>query len=156
MGRSAARRFSWKRLAWTDSQVTIHATLGTLYLRRLQRGDENDGKVDSDPTQDQGHEEQGRVRHQGRRRHPECLHRQGRSGRRSTGHAPGGHIPTVSPSSLPGWGTTLGRRAGKNEVKRTAGGPGREAAAQPAAAAVPPRPADRRRTGLRAPVPHRG
>ena len=26
----------------------------------------------------------------------------GRSGRSSTGHAPGGHIPAVSPGSLPG------------------------------------------------------
>ena len=118
MARSAARRFSWKRLARTDSQATIHATLGTLYLRRLQRGDENDGKVDSDAAQDQGHEEQGRVRHQGRRHHPERLHRQGRPGRRSTGHATGGHIPAVSPGSLPGWGTGLGRRAGENEVKQ--------------------------------------
>ena len=41
-------------------------------------------------------EEQGRVRHQGRRGHPECLHRQGRSGRRSTGRAPSCHNPAVS------------------------------------------------------------
>ena len=33
---------------------------------------------------------------------------------------------------------------------------GRETPAQPPAADVPPRPADHRRTGLRAPVPHRG
>ena len=45
----------------------------------------------------------------------------------------------------PRWGVG----AGENEVKRTAGGPGRETAAQPAAAAFPPRPADRRRTPLR-------
>ena len=32
---------------------------------------------------------------------------------------------------------------------------GTETAAQPAAAAVPPQPADHRRTGLRAPVPYR-
>ena len=79
-------------------------------------------------AQDQGHEEQGRVRHQGRRGHPERLHRQGRSGRRSTGHAPGGHIRTVSPRQPPwlgnrGWETALGRRAGENDVKRTAGDP---------------------------------
>ena len=43
-------------------------------------------------------------------RHPERLHRQGRAGRRSTGHAPGGHIPAVSQGSLLGWGTALGRR----------------------------------------------
>ena len=36
----------------------------------LQRGDENDGNVDPNLAQDQGHEEQGRVRHQGRRGHP--------------------------------------------------------------------------------------
>ena len=47
---------------------------------------------------------------QRRRRHPERLHRQGRSGRRSTGHASGGHIPAVSPGRLIGWGTALGRR----------------------------------------------
>ena len=41
-----------------------------------------------------------------------------------TGHAPSGHIPAVNPGSLPGWGTALGRRAGENEVKRTAVGPG--------------------------------
>ena len=35
MARSPARRFSWERLARTDSQVTMHAP-GTLYLRRLQ------------------------------------------------------------------------------------------------------------------------
>ena len=51
------------------------------------------------------------------------------------------------------WVTAPGRRAGENEVKRTAGGQGRKAAAQPAVADVPPQPADRRRTGLRAPVP---
>ena len=58
-------------------------------------------------------------------------------GRRSTGHAPGGHIPAVSPGSLPGrgttlgyhageprWGTALGRRSGESEVKRTAGARG--------------------------------
>ena len=54
-----------------------------------------------------------------------------------------------------GWGTVLGRRARDDEVKRTAESPGREAAAQPAAESVPPRPADHRRTGLRPPVPHR-
>ena len=37
---------------------------------------------------------------------------------------PGGHIPAVSQGSLPGSGTALGRRAGENEVKRTAEGPG--------------------------------
>ena len=37
MARSAARRFSWERLARTGSQVTIHATLGTLYLRRYTK-----------------------------------------------------------------------------------------------------------------------
>ena len=49
---------------------------------------------------------------------------QGSSGRRSTGHAPGGHIPAVSPGSLLGWGTALGCRAGENELKWTAGDPG--------------------------------
>ena len=39
---------------------------------------------------------------------------------------------------------------------RVDGGQRREAAAQPAAESVPPRPADHRRTGLRAPVPYRG
>ena len=78
----------------------------------LQRGDENYGKVDPDVAQDQGHEEQGRVRHQGRRSHPERLHRQGRSGRRPAGHAPGGHIPAVSPGQPP-WleNPRLGNRA---------------------------------------------
>ena len=54
-----------------------------------------------------------------------------------------------------GWGTALGHRAGENRVKRTAGDQGRETPAQPAAVTVPPEPADHRRTGLRAPVPHR-
>ena len=77
-----------------------------------------------------GHEEQGRVRHQGRRRHPERLHRQGRSGRRSTGHAPGGHIPAVSPGQPPWLGNPrLGNRAGENEVKRIAGDPGSDTTA---------------------------
>ena len=48
-----------------------------------------------------------------------------------------------------GWGTALGSRVRENEVKRTAGGPRREASAQPAAAAFPDEPADHRRTGLR-------
>ena len=39
MARSAARRFPWERLARTDSEATIHATLGTLYLRRLHNYD---------------------------------------------------------------------------------------------------------------------
>ena len=59
----------------------------------------------------------------------------------TTGHAPGGHNPAVSPGSLPGWGTAPGRRAGENEVKRTAGGQERETVAEPPAADVPPRPA---------------
>ena len=33
-----------------------------------------------------------------------------------------------------GWGTSLARRVGENEVKRTAGGLGRETAVQPPAA----------------------
>ena len=74
--------------------------------------------------QDQGHQEQGRLWDQGRRRHPECLHRQGCSGRRSTRHASGGHIPAGSLGSLLDWGTTMGRRTGAAEVKRTAGATG--------------------------------
>ena len=97
MARSPARRFSWEGLARTDSQVTIHVPLGTLYLRRLQRGDESYGKVDSDAAQDQGHEEQGRVRHQGRRRHPERLHRQGRSGRQPPSTSSSSESSTASP-----------------------------------------------------------
>ena len=52
------------------------------------------------------------------------------------------------------WVTALGSRAGENGVKRTAGGQGRDTAAQPAAESIPPQPADHRRTGLRTPVPH--
>ena len=37
-----------------------------------------------------------------------------------------------------GWVTALGRRAGENEVKRTAGGWGRKTAAHPATESVPP------------------
>ena len=48
-----------------------------------------------------------------------------------------------------GWVPALGSRAGENEVKRTAGGQERETVAEPPAADVPPRPADRRRTPLR-------
>ena len=34
--------------------------------------------------------------------HPECLHRQGCSGRRSTRHASGGHIPRRKPRNSDG------------------------------------------------------
>ena len=90
----------------------------------LQRGDESHGKVGPDAAQDQGHEEQGRVRRQGRRCHPERLHRQGRSGRRPIGRDPSGHIPAVSPGQPPWLGNRAGRRAGGNDVKRTAGDSG--------------------------------
>ena len=55
-----------------------------------------------------------------------------------------------------GWVTALESRAGENGVNRTSGRPGRETAAQPAAAACPPRPDDHQRVRLRPPVPHRG
>ena len=48
-----------------------------------------------------------------------------------TRHASGGHIPAGSLGSLLDWGTTMGRRTGAAEVKRTAGGQGRKTAAQP-------------------------
>ena len=52
-------------------------------------------------------------------------------------------------------GLSVGFTTAAGLVARTGGGPGREKAAQPAAAAFPAQPADHRRTGLRAPVPHR-
>ena len=59
-------------------------------------GAESDGNLEPDPSPGQGHEEQGGPRHEGRQRHPERPHRQGRPGRRPAGHDPGGHIPAVS------------------------------------------------------------
>lgn len=41
----------------------------------FQEGAERDGRVNPDPAQDQGHEEQSRIRHQGRQRHSERVHR---------------------------------------------------------------------------------
>ena len=43
---------------------------------------------------------------------------------------------SIEAGSLAG-GTALGRRAGENEVNRTAGDPGRKTTAQPAAVSVP-------------------
>ena len=50
-GRSPVPHFSWECLTRTGSQATIHSTPGVLYLRRLRRGDERDGKVDPDLAQ---------------------------------------------------------------------------------------------------------
>ena len=52
-------------------------------------------------------------------------------------------------------GMSVGFTTAAGLVHELDGGPGRETAAQSATSAIPPEPADHRRTGLRALVPHR-